>query len=297
MLKNSLLEVMSVGLVAKDIIEDDMYVDIYPIELYPNVDGEVTTETMLGNDVTDIAGAVENIKINKSALIKAKWLPDGDTNRLEPPTVCKNELVKLFRYGDSEKYYWCTLFNELDKRKLEKRTIVLSNKQTVMVGKDELLKQTYFATMDTINKILHLHTADNDGEYTMYDIAIDTKEGMLEITDAKDNKILLESKDDIWTIKSNKTIHTITNDTINDSALTIKNNTANKTDQIDQHYQINLKTYAVNNGADELIQTTMDFVQAVIDAIGVGNAGMPVPMDGGTKSKLSAIKARYQGFK
>ncbi|MDQ6990756.1 MAG: hypothetical protein Q9M11_03390, partial [Mariprofundaceae bacterium] len=92
----------------------------------------------------------------------------------------------------------------------------------------------------------------------------------------------------------------ITNNTdvsTNTSKTSITNNTAAKTDNVSAHYQVNLKSYAVDNGADELITVISDFIQAVSDGMGIGNVGAPVPFDAGTISSLAAIKARIDGFK
>jgi len=281
MITESLLKTVSVGIVARDILEDDLYVDVYPIELHPGRDGELTRVTKHKNVITDTYDNIEHLNVTQTDLIKARWLPDGDTNRLEPPTVCKGETVRLLRYSDTDVYYWTTLYNQLELRKLEKRTMVVSNKASILVPVEDLLKHSYYTTVDTINKIVHLHTSTTDGEYTSYDITIDTKEGMLEITDGKGNRIFLESQDDRMTIEANKEIVT---------------NTTHRTSNVRQHSQTNVKTWHVSNGADELVKTLSDFVQVVHDSVGDGNLGIPVPMSSGTQSALDAIKARLDGF-
>ena len=281
MLRQSLFRTISIGIVAKDIEEDSVYVDVYPIELQLGKDGELTAETLSSNTVTDVNSGVEVIKLSRTDLIKAKWLPDGDTNRLEPPTVCKGEKVRILQYGDSDEYYWNTPYNELDKRKREKRTIVISNKRSTNIPVDELLDNSYYATVDSINKIVHIHTSDTDGEFTTYDIAIDTDKGLLEITDGRNNRIILDSPADTLTTEVN-------NELID--------NSTDKTDNVKNHYQINLKTLAVSNGSDELIKLLTDFAQVVHDATGTGNLGASVPMDGGTQTALADIKNRLKGF-
>lgn len=289
MMKESLLKRYSLGLVAKDILEDEVYIDVYPIELTPTADGEVTTLIDQQHTVTDAIGGISNILVTKANVLKAKWMPNGDTNRLEPPTVCKNELVSIYQYSDTDEYYWTTIYNQLELRKLEKRTIILSNKASIDIPADQLLEHSYYVTMDTINKIVHLHTSTTDGEYTTYDIALDTAEGQLEIIDGKGNRVFLDSKADAYEVDI---INSITTKTA-----TKTNNADTKKDNITGRYDIKLKSYSVDNGADELIQTLMDFAQEVTDAIGIGNLGFPVPMDSATQSKLQAIKTRLQGFK
>jgi len=296
MITESLLKTYSLGVVARDILEDELYVDIAPIEVQTNIDGDLTLGSNIKAMTTDMSGGTDSINLDRTDLIKARWLPDGDTNRLEPPTVCRGEIVKIFRYSDSDHYYWNTVFNQLGLRKLEKRTIVVSNKQSIDLPPEKLLENSYYTLMDTINKIIKLRSSDTDGEYTTYDVTIDTAEGQFEIVDGKSNQILWDSRTDTLTTTTNEAIKTNTKNTTHNSTDSIHNLTKNKTDDIGQHYQINLKTYAVNNGSDELIQTLTDFVQACHDAIGIGNMGFGVPMDGATQSAFDAIKARLQGF-
>lgn len=297
MLNRSEFKNIGIGIVAKDILEDDMYVDVYPMELLLDKDGEISASTTHNVSITDSASNVKSLKLTQSDLIKAKWAPMGDTNRLEPPTVCKGETVLLHQYSDLDQYYWTTPYNQLELRKLEKRTIVVSNKASINIPADELLANSYYVTIDTINKLVHLHTSTTDGEYTEYDLAIDTASGQVELTDAKNNRWHLDSKTDTITEESNSKMVRNTDVTETTSKTSITNNTRDKTENIGNHSQINLKTISVQNSSDELIQTLMDFVQEVIDAQWIGNMNMPAPIESSTQSKLAKIKSRIGTFK
>lgn len=319
MITQTVLKTVAIGIVASDIKEDESYIDVFPIEIQPGRDGELTSSEDFSNKITNMSGQVDIVMATKTDLIKAKWLPDGDTNRLEPPTVCKNEWVRLIRYSDHDQYYWTTIYNQLELRKLEKRTVVVSNKRSIDVAPEELLKHSYHSQMDTINKLVHLHTSDTDGEYTAYDIAIDTKEGQLEIIDGKGNRIFLDSQDDKLVVEINKIIETKTKDhtnnndkLVNNSDTSITNNTMTKTDNAETEYvintgtktetiqgahTINLQTLAISNGSDELVSLISELAQALADAKGIGNLMLPVPMDGDTIAAALDIKARVDGFK
>jgi len=305
MREKSNFKIVSVGIVAKDILEDAVYADIYPVELQPNVSRELSIPDLYTHQVTNALDEVEIVTSINATLITAKWLPDGDTNRLEPPTICKGEVVVLYKYSDDDKYYWKPLYNQLDLRKLEKRTIVLSNKKSINVPTDELLANTYSFGADTINKLIHLKVNPSDGEYTSWDISIDTAEGILDIIDGKDNQILWESQYDKLTININKDIEinttNVTENISNDLTTTIGNNETkvihgNESDTISGRYDIRLSSFTVTNDSNELISLLMDYVDVVTNALGIGNLGAPVPMDGGTKSNLQNIKSRLGTF-
>jgi len=280
--------IVSLGYVAKDIVEDDLYIDVYPVELHPGVVSEISEATEVKASNSDVDSKQENIKVVKSAMVKAKWLPLGDNNRLEPPTVCKGETVLLYKFGNADKYFWTNPYNELHLRKREKRTMVYSNRGTIS-GKLADLKNCYYYTIDTINKYLNLHTSKNDGEYTTYDFDIDTKKGTFTVIDGKGNHIILNSVEDKITILTKKDIYTNTTNTTN----VIGNN---KKETIGSHYSIDLKTYSVSNGADELMALLVELIQANIDVMHVGNLGINTAISSPSEAVYKDIQSRVKAF-
>jgi len=255
MLTQSLFRNISIGIVVKDILEDDLYVDIAPIEIQTSIDGELSATNDLEHTSISPDGTIANIKVIRSDIIKAKWVPLAATNRLEPPTVCKGERVRIYQYSDSDQYYWTTLYNELELRKLEKRTIVVSNKSSIDIPPEELLNHSYYVIMDTINKIVKLRTSTTDNEYTTYEITIDTKEGQFEIIDGKGNQIHLDSQTDSLSFTIGK--------------------------------------YAVHNhNGDEFLKIINDLIDANINDQGVGNLGALVGRSSATINAYTAIKNR-----
>ena len=90
----------SIGLVCKNKDLSSNFIDVYPIELITEVDGDLEEDEKILN-------------IAKSKSINAEWLPIN-TNRVTPPDVRKNETVQIYQYGETDKYYWVDLFSELD---------------------------------------------------------------------------------------------------------------------------------------------------------------------------------------
>ena len=204
----------SLGQVTIDKEEDSLYIDVFPIELHPGKSGELSKPDLIKHENYNIKGELENLVVSKTTTIKAKWLPLGNSNLLEPPMVGKGETVILYRYADTDNYFWVTLYNQQHLRKRDKYTIYLSNKGSV-VGGDEDLEKAYYLTFDTINKYIRLHTDDTDGELTTYDIEINTKEGFLTIIDGKKNEITLDSDKDTLTINTNNEMTINTTNTVN----------------------------------------------------------------------------------
>jgi hypothetical protein len=269
----SKFEFYSLGYVTKDIEEDDLWVEVYPIEKTPTADGNIDALTVEDSVIRDLENNTHSIKINKTYKITAKWINESDSNRITPPNVCAGETIRIFRYAGTDKYFWSTLYNELDLRKLEKATYVYSNKRSIK--NKSLLDKVYYWTIDTINKYVRLHTDDSDGELTTYDFEIDTKNGTVTLKDGKDNAIILES--DLENLN-----FIINNDLIED----IGNNKI-----------VTLKKLSITNDVAELISTLSELVQANIDESHIGNLGLPTSVSSGSVSKYKAIKDKIDSFK
>lgn len=152
-------------------------------------------------------------EIKSTNYLKAKWMPFGHSNRMTSPDVVANETVILFKFGDVDEYYWTTIFREPSLRRLETVLYGYSNLKSGMSDFDK--KTSYWAEVDTKNKTVKVHTSDNDGEFTEYDIIIETKTGKLIIKDKKNNSIILTSPNDTLTISTNNDVTINSANTVN----------------------------------------------------------------------------------
>lgn len=194
----------SIGTVAEDKDEDGHVIEIFPIENQSFNEGNVA-ETKIENVMAkDIYGNSKSVVLNKKSTVRAIWMPFGNSNRSSAPNVKKGEQVEIYRYADTDDFYWDTLYNEFDIRRKEKVIHLYGN--TDAFGEVLTLENTYFTKIDTINKLVHIKTNDNDGELTSYDIKINTKEGILEVFDGKGNIIQLNSAEDKLTATINEDI-------------------------------------------------------------------------------------------
>ena len=267
----SQLTIYSIGIVAKDIVEDEVAVDIFPIELVQDRTGKISDVDTIGTTTKDQSGNIISANVNKSAVITAKWLAINQANRVTPPNVCKGETVLIYRYEGSDSFYWSALISEPDIRKKEKVTYFFSNKDTV-VGEDWVDK-SYTVTVDTINKLVRLRTNDNDSEKAKYDITLDTKEGIFSISDGHDNSAVLHTPD--------KKLSYIIKDLIE---------TENK------RTMLNTKKFGVSNGSDELIALLSELIAAIIAEQHIGNLGINTVLTAASISKFEDIKSRLEEF-
>jgi len=184
--------------VAEDKILGTNDIKVFPIEFMSEHEGNINDEEdkkVMSND--ESMGTVQSTT-KKSVTLNAQWVNIGGSNRITAPDVMKGETVLLFKYGSSDKYYWTTFFTEPDLRRRE-AVLELYGNETEF-GKILNKENSYWKLIDTVNKVIHLHTSDNDGELTTYDFILDTKNGSFSITDGRKNQIILNSKKDHLTL-------------------------------------------------------------------------------------------------
>ena len=202
--RRGLINFFCIGRVAADKGEDDWDILVYPMELVPTFTGDINTNNIINTVNEDQHGNQMNVRVNKDRRIKCRWIKlFGGANRVTPPSVCSGELVVVVTLGDSDQFYWTdSLLPDSDLRKRENMILFLSNKSGP--AQSDSLNNGYYLRMDTYKKVVHLHTSDNDKEFTTYDLYLNTKDGVLTFEDGKQNKFT-------WDTKNNKYItHTDT---------------------------------------------------------------------------------------
>lgn len=98
----------------------------------------------------------------------------------------------LYRFADTDEYWWATLKDDLHLRKLE--TVIYAFSGTRDESAKPTAENTYFLEISTHRKLVHFHTSKADGEPFIYDIQINTKDGCIIITDDIGNYFSLDSK-------------------------------------------------------------------------------------------------------
>jgi len=208
------LKLYSLGIVTENKPEGTDYILVTPIEKISIQEPGYINETQrtYKSTLKDIDGKENNQEIKATNKIRAKWIPFGHSNRLTAPDVRAGETVILFKFGDVDEYYWTTIFREPSLRRLENVVYGFSN---IKGGTEAFDKNTsYWFQVDTIHKKVHLHTADNDGEYTAFDIFINTKKGIMIVTDNLGEIIEINAENNKINITTAKEVN-ITAPTIN----------------------------------------------------------------------------------
>lgn len=196
--KISKLQFYSLGIVANNKKLSDFIIEVTPVEEFPMLDGEITDN--VDNYQTEFNDAKKvpfKVDIKTTVSIKAKWLPINNSNRRTAPDVRRGEHVVLYRFADTDEYWWNTLKNDNTLRRLE--TVIYSFNNLRTENTKDGADTSYWLEVSTHKKLMHVHTSKNDGEPFSYDVQINAKEGNFVITDDIGNYIVVDSAE--------KTIH------------------------------------------------------------------------------------------
>lgn len=222
--KLSKLQFYSLGIVAMNKTLSSDLIEVTPVEEFPLLNGEITGNT--DNYKAEFKNAQKepfNLEVKTTVSIKAKWLPINNSNRRTSPDVRRGEHVILYRFADTDEYWWNTLQNDNSLRRLETVIYSFSNLKTENIedGPDT----SYWLEVSTHKKLMHIHTSKNDGEPFIYDIQINTKDGKIIITDDIGNYFALDSKDKTLRLENSMSnFIEINNSTINIKAPNININ-------------------------------------------------------------------------
>ncbi len=178
----SKLHFYSYGIVGQNKELDSDLIEVTLSEESSYFDGEISdTIKKVETSGSDHDGKKYKTKVETTATVKAKWLSFVDTNRMSSPDVRRGEEVVIWRFGDTDQYWWTTLQQDKKLRRLETVIYGFSNCSEENIEMDHT--NMYWIEISTHRKVFRLHTAKNDGETHEWDIQLDTKKGTFTIED------------------------------------------------------------------------------------------------------------------
>jgi len=206
--RESKLKLFSLGIVIHNKERNSDLIKVTPIEELTLVSGLIADQKYKYDVTTeDHKGTTKSNKVEGDNILIAKWLPFGHSNRMTAPDVIKNETVIIFRFSDTDEYFWTTIMREPKIRRLETVNYSYCN---IPKGLEPFDKESsYWIEYSTHDKYIHLHTSKNDGEPFTYDVKIDTAAGIIDIKDDVGNFIEFNSTEDTLTANMNKEINLI----------------------------------------------------------------------------------------
>lgn len=184
----------SVGYVTKNKDYQSRKIQALPVESASATDGEVThnpvEEILKGVDKDGNAYEVKGISTRD---LECEWYPFDD-NRVTPPDVRRGELVMIYRLGNSTQYFWRSMNMRNGLRTLE-HVVNAYGASPGAGGSGIDFEKNYTTTVSPLDGQVTLKTSKANGEPYAYTVQINTKTGMIGMTDDVGNYFELNSKE------------------------------------------------------------------------------------------------------
>ena len=167
----------------------------YPVEKlgYEHNEVDANKETA---DVTmmNIDGIPFRGSVDRESIIEATWLPDGADGRMTSPDVVNGETVRIYRFGNMDRYYWTTIYREPALRRTEHVVHAYGNLPTgrSLWGIDS----SYGNIWSTKDQHVTFYTSQSNGEAFKYLFKLDTKNSTITLKDNVGNGLDVDSPSD-----------------------------------------------------------------------------------------------------
>lgn len=168
--------------------------EVLPIEALSYVDGEIKdNQEEMTVEGEDAFGQKYSDNVKTANTLQCTWFP-FDSNRLTPPDIRRGERVLLWRYADTDKYYWTTTGLDDFLRRLE--TVVWAFSNTT----DETVKKLtpdncVYMEISTHLGIITLSTPKSHGEEFAYKLQLNYRKGIFIIMDDVGNYLEMDSNE------------------------------------------------------------------------------------------------------
>lgn len=187
------LQFRSLGIVAVNKTRDTTEIEVYPIEIVPDLADDLVTDTeeVIRQGVGYFEEKIYTTTIKRGSTIPATWL--GETNRATSPDVRRGEQVRLFQLGDSDEWFWTSLGRDDDLRRLE--TVVFTvNANPENTDAKPSPDNTYSMEWSAHDKHITLRTSMANGEHCSYVAQFNLADGRYVVEDSEENHIMMDTK-------------------------------------------------------------------------------------------------------
>lgn len=196
-----------IGIVVEDKPRKGDIIKVTNIEEFPYTDGKLTeNKDELKHELPDKKGIPRKSSATRDLVIEATWLGGYDSNRMTAPDVVKNETVDIYRYADTQEYYWRKRGREPGIRRLETVCYMYGNLQAPLKEWDK--RSSYWHEVCTRDKHIITQTTNSDGEQFIYSMQINPKKNQIYHGDDIGNYYrLLSDQNLIESVNADNTYH------------------------------------------------------------------------------------------
>lgn len=189
----SFLHEYSIGIVAENKALGSTKILVTPYEKTQLVDGDLKSNpTKVTSQGKDAQGTNYTVNATMDNVIEAEWLRGTSTNRRTAPDVRRGERVRIYRYADTDQFYWQPM--GLDDHLRKGETVIYSFSGTKDEKEDSTKPEnSWYMEVSTHNGAATFQTSKKNGEKFGYTIQVDAKNGRVLIQDDVGNSIELDS--------------------------------------------------------------------------------------------------------
>ncbi len=198
---DSNLRTYCLGIVAVTKPQGTDIIKVYPVERLTLEEGKIDEiKEDMKTTIVDIEGIPHTAEAKRTVMLEARWFADGADGRQTPPDVVDGETVRIYRYSNSEVFYWKTMFREPNLRRLEHVVHAYSN---LKEGRESFdLDSSYGSVFSTKDKVIRFWTSNSDGETFKYELVMDARSGAVRLQDNVGNSVGINSGDSEVFIKN-----------------------------------------------------------------------------------------------
>lgn len=175
----SQLSFYSYGLVAEDKSRGESKIQVYPVEVRFSQAESIRAGLSVDKVEHNIAEGKDYVTMRTGNSIPAQWI-DFNTNRITPPDVMVEDLVLIWRLGETDMFFWQDR-NVSNVKRLE--TVVYAFAADPEKGLLPDLSNAYYLMISGHDKHVTLSTSKSNGEYCRYTIQLNTGDGRFVISD------------------------------------------------------------------------------------------------------------------
>ncbi len=189
----SKFQLYSKGIVAENKPTTTNEVLVIPVERMGFLEGEIATEDSdLDIKGVDGSGKPYTVTMQARSALTCQWLP-MDSNRVTAPDVRRGEEVFIYRFADSDDFYWVDTGLAAKLRRLETVAWLFSANPTGDSDDERSPADSYLFEVSAHKKLITLQTTKKNEEPFAYTIQLNTATGYFTITDDAGNFVELDS--------------------------------------------------------------------------------------------------------
>lgn len=190
---SSQLHIYSLGKAAVNKELGESLLRVIPLEYTILADGELTSKlTEVEVDGVDSTGTHYSTSATTDNAIEADWLPMDGGYQQTAPDVRRDERVLIWRFGDSNRFFWTPLGLDNHLRKLETVTLMFSGTQDE--AEEEMSPDnSYVFTVSTHEGHITLTTSVANEELTRWALQFNTREGRFILTEENGNEFFIDA--------------------------------------------------------------------------------------------------------